>query len=176
MKASDFLLRRQPASIHPLATDCKHILHYTECWLNFAGQCYDTQYLQIIKCTATIPLHPFNGLFSGQPGQAGSRKAEPFWILLKQEMMGCSGISWTTCKSFALRSRQITTLHNNNSTHLMTICPGLPEWASIRKVKHLITQIFYRLDAFPDAQPTLSKHWRHWHYKKTKKRSMAQLL
>jgi len=26
--------------------------------------------------------------FTGQPGQAGTRKAEPFWILMKQEMMG----------------------------------------------------------------------------------------
>ena len=33
-------------------------------------------------------LHPFSGLFPGQPGQASTRKAEPFWILTKQEMMG----------------------------------------------------------------------------------------
>ena len=26
--------------------------------------------------------------FSGQPGKAGTRKVEPFWILMKQEMMG----------------------------------------------------------------------------------------
>jgi len=32
-------------------------------------------------------LHPFNGLFPGQPGQAGTRKAEPSWILMKQETM-----------------------------------------------------------------------------------------
>ena len=34
------------------------------------------------------------------------QKGKPFWILLKQEMMG--GISWTICKSFAPHSRQIT--------------------------------------------------------------------
>jgi len=52
---------------------------------------------------------------------------------MKQEMMGGSGISWTICKPFAHRYRQIT-------------------------MPAPITQIFYRLDALPDAQPTLSKH------------------
>ena len=37
------------------------------------------------------------------------QKGKPFWILLQQEMMGGIGISWTICKSFAPRSRQITT-------------------------------------------------------------------
>ena len=36
------------------------------------------------------------------------QKGKPFWILMKQEMMGGSGIIWTICKSFAPRSRQIT--------------------------------------------------------------------
>jgi len=26
--------------------------------------------------------------FPGQPGWAGTRKVKPFWILMKQEMMG----------------------------------------------------------------------------------------
>jgi len=34
--------------------------------------------------------------------------------------------------------------------------------AAIRwSCQHPITQIFYRPDALPDAQPTVSKHWRH---------------
>jgi len=36
-------------------------------------------------------------------------KGKPFWILLKQEMMGGSGIRWIICKSVAPHSRQITT-------------------------------------------------------------------
>ena len=50
--------------------------------------------------------------------------------------MSGSGISWAICKS-APRSRQITTpvLHHS---------------------------VFYRPDALPAAQPTASKHWRHW--------------
>jgi len=45
---------------------------------------------------------PFNGHFSG------TRKIKPIWILLKQETVNGSGISWAICKS-APRSRQITT-------------------------------------------------------------------
>ena len=40
---------------------------------------------------------------------AGTRKAKPIWILLKQETVSGSDISWAICKS-ARRSRQITTL------------------------------------------------------------------
>ena len=41
------------------------------------------------------------------PGWAGTRKVKPIWILLKQETVSGSGISWAICKS-APRSRQIT--------------------------------------------------------------------
>jgi len=47
-------------------------------------------------------------LFPGLPGSAGTRKVKPIWILLKQEAVSGSGISWAICKS-APRSRQITT-------------------------------------------------------------------
>ena len=46
-------------------------------------------------------------LCPGLPGWAGTRKVRPIWILLKQETVGGSGISWAICKS-APRSRQIT--------------------------------------------------------------------
>ena len=52
--------------------------------------------------------HPFNGPCPGLPGSAGTRKVQPIWILLKQETVSGSGISWAICKS-APRSRQITT-------------------------------------------------------------------
>jgi len=83
-------------------------------------------------CTHT---HTFNGPFSGLPGWAGTRKAKPIWILLKQETVSGSGISWAICKS-APRSRQITM--------------PVPHHSS-----------FYRPDALPAAQPTASKHWRN---------------
>jgi len=48
--------------------------------------------------------HTFNGPFPGLPGWAGTRKVKPIWILLNQETVGDSGISWAICKS-APRSR-----------------------------------------------------------------------
>ena len=47
-------------------------------------------------------------LFPGLPGWAGTRKVKPIWILLKQEIVSASGISWAICKA-APHSRQITT-------------------------------------------------------------------
>ena len=73
-------------------------------------------------------------LFPGLPGWAGTRKVKPIWILLKQETVSSSGISWAICKS-APCSRQITTPAPHHS-------------------------VFYRPDALPVAQPTASKHWR----------------
>jgi len=45
-------------------------------------------------------------LCPGLPGWAGTRKVAPIWILLKQETVSGSGISWSKSAS---RSRQITT-------------------------------------------------------------------
>jgi len=52
--------------------------------------------------------HPFNGPFSGLPGWADTRKVKPIWILLKQETVSGSGISWAICMS-APCSRMTTT-------------------------------------------------------------------
>ena len=71
-------------------------------------------------------------LFPGLPGWAGTRKVKPIWILLKQETVSGSGISWAICKSTPC-SRQITTPAPHHS-------------------------VFYRPDALPAAQPTASKH------------------
>ena len=74
--------------------------------------------------------------FLGLPRWAGTRKVKPIWILLKQETVSGSGISWATCKS-APCSRQIATPAPHHS-------------------------LFYRPDALPAAQPTASKHWRQY--------------
>jgi len=70
--------------------------------------------------------------FPGLPGSAGTRKAKPIWILLKQETVSGSGISWVICKS-APNSRKIT----------------MPE---------PYHSIFYRPDALSAAQSKVSKH------------------
>jgi len=48
-------------------------------------------------------------LFPGPSGLAGTRKVKPIWILLKQETVSGSGISWAMS---APSSRQITTQHH----------------------------------------------------------------
>ena len=73
-------------------------------------------------------------VFPGLPGWAGTRKVKPIWIVLKQETVSGSGISWAICKS-GPRSRQIT-------------MPSTPPVS------------FYRPDDLPAVQPTASKHWK----------------
>ena len=48
--------------------------------------------------------HPFNGPLSRTTRVSRYQKGEPIWILLKQETVSGSGISWAICKS-APRSR-----------------------------------------------------------------------
>jgi len=68
--------------------------------------------------------HPFNGSFSGTTRVSRYQKGKPIWILLKQEAVSCSGISWAICKS-ASRSRQITTPapHHSSFTGRMPFLP-----------------------------------------------------
>jgi len=77
--------------------------------------------------------HTFNGpFFRDYPGKPVPERQKPICILLKQETVSCSGISWAMCKS-APRSRQITMPAPHHS-------------------------VFYRPYALPAAQPTASKH------------------
>jgi len=82
-----------------------------------------------------IYTHPFNGPFSGTTQVSLYQKGKTSLDLLKQESVSGSGISWAICKS-APSSRQITMPAPHHS-------------------------VFYRPDALPAAQPTVSKHWRH---------------
>ena len=72
-------------------------------------------------CTHT----PFNGpFFPGLPGWSGIRKVKPIWILLKQNTVSGSGISWAMCKSTLARSRQITTpATHHSSAHKISDMP-----------------------------------------------------
>ena len=72
----------------------------------------------------------------GLPGGAGTRKVKPIWILLKQETVSGSGISWAICKS-APRSRQITTPAPQHSVFLQAGCPSCcPTNSTEGKTKH----------------------------------------
>ena len=81
-------------------------------------------------CTRSVPAlhlvfythththtHTLNGPFPGQPRWADTRKVKPICILLMQETVSGSGISWAICKS-APRSRQITTPAPHHSVFL----------------------------------------------------------
>jgi len=78
------------------------------------------------------PTHTFNGPLSVTTQVSRYQKGKPVWILLKQEMVSGSGISWATCKS-APRSRQITMPAPHHS-------------------------VFYRPDSLRATQPTASEH------------------
>ena len=64
------------------------------------------QYHYSLSLTHTY-THPFNGSLSRTTQVNQYQKVKPVWILLKQETVSGTGISWAICKS-APRSRQIT--------------------------------------------------------------------
>jgi len=91
----------------------------------------------MFSCSLQHNTHTrLTALFPGLPRWAGTRKIKPIWISLKQETVRGSDISWAICKS-APCSRQMTTPAPHHS-------------------------VFYRPDALLAAQPTASKHWRHF--------------
>jgi len=73
----------------------------------------------------TTTPHAFNGPFPGLARWAGTRKVKPIGILLKQETVSGSGISWAICKS-APRCRQITTPAPHHSEFFTGRTPFLP--------------------------------------------------
>ena len=137
-----------PSPVLPVVSQFKYLLQYqillqhtellwvyTPC-LTFVSpvpsQCVQLQ-IRPIK-----PEHTYIRLMAfcpGLPGWAGTRKVKPMWILLKQETVSDSDISWAICKSVP-HSRQITMPAPHHS-------------------------VFYRPDALPAIQPTASRHWRH---------------
>jgi len=83
-------------------------------------------------------------LFPGLPGWAGTRKVKPVWILLKQETMSGSGISWATCKS-ASRSRQITMPVPHHSSFLQAGCPSCHPTNSVKAVSYSTEQQYKKI-------------------------------
>ena len=62
----------------------------------------------LVLYTRTHTHTRLTALCPGLPRWVGTRMVKPIWILLKQETVSGSGISWAVCKS-ASHSRQITT-------------------------------------------------------------------
>ena len=84
---------------------CEEFVWFCACSFTTA-----TEQLMLNASNISTSVHTHTRLTAvcpGLPGLAGTRKVKPIWILLKQETVSGSGISWTICKS-APRSRQIT--------------------------------------------------------------------
>ena len=79
----------------------------------------------LLPATHTHTHTHLTAIFPGLPRWAGTRKVKPIWILLKQETVSGSGISWVVCMS-ALRSRQITMPGPHHSSFFTGRMPFLP--------------------------------------------------
>jgi len=98
------------------------------------------QFFSLFHCSKPIHPHwtdknPSTGLFSRKTWVSRQQKDKPFWILMKQEMIGWQ---W------------------HPLDHMQIIC------TSLQTDNHTSTSPLniYRPDALPAAQPTASKHWR----------------
>ena len=76
----------QPRSF---STDSHHI------WMSHERSCF----ICFVVWPTTHTHTRLTALFQGPPRWAGTRKVKPIWILLKQETVSGSGISWAMCKS-----------------------------------------------------------------------------
>ena len=99
-------------------------------------------------------------LCPGLPRWAGTRKIKPIWILLKQETVSGSGISWAICKS-APRSRQITmpAPHHSVFTGWMLFLPPNQQRQSIEG------KVYLKLNSWFHGHDILLKNGRlPWKY------------
>jgi len=79
------------------------------------------------------------------PGRAGTRKVKPIWILLKQETVSGSGISWAICKS-ETRSKQIATPAPHHSVFFTAECPSCHPTNSVKALEAItctVQEYFY---------------------------------
>ena len=83
--------------------------------------------------------HPFNGPLSRTTWVSRQQKGIPVWILLKEETVSGSNISWAICKS-APHSRQITT---SAPHHLL--CPSCHPTNSVKALKASVPVILYHV-------------------------------
>ena len=88
--------------------------------------------------THTSVLRP-SGLCLGLPRWAGTRKVKPIWILLKEETVSDSGISWAMCKSAPWPRVPESQTHNHASTPPLSFlkagCPCCRPTNSVKALK-----------------------------------------
>ena len=109
-------------------------------------QCCDEQlsWTSLLSCssyhthTHTHTHTHLMAFFPGQPRWASTRKVEPIWILLKQETVSGSGISWARCKSALAPDNS----HANHAitpppSFLQARCPSCRPTNSVKALKAL---------------------------------------
>ena len=109
-------------------------------WLSNSS-CEDFQTHTHTRLTALCP---------GLPRWAGTRKVKPVWILLKQETVSGSGISWAICKS-APRSRQTTTPAPHHSVFLQAGCLSCRPTNSVKALKTDILSVNFAILSAPTS-------------------------
>jgi len=113
------------------------IAHSVSLWFLWLIVLLYCTYVLVYSSTATTTLHLFNSLFSSTT-----------WA--SQYPKGKTSLDLNGAKDDVVLGWQWHQLD-----HIQTI------YTSLQTDNHLITTNFYRLNALPDAQPTVSKHWRH---------------
>jgi len=91
-------------------------------------------------CCYHITTTLFSGLFSRTTWVSRHQRGKPLWILMKQEMIGGNGISWTICKSFAPRSRQmiLPVPHHSVFNFVQAGCPSCRPTNSVTALKTML--------------------------------------
>jgi len=113
-----------------VAVDSSHVTirHHPLCGV-------DSVHIQIVLMGTHTHTHTrLTAPFPGLPRWAGTRKVKPIWILLKQETVSGSGISWAVCKS-APCSRQTTMPAPHHSVFLQAGCPSCRPTNSVKALK-----------------------------------------
>ena len=105
-------------------------------------------------CTYVHTHTRLTALCPGLPGRAGTRKVKPVWILLKQETVSGSGISWAVCKS-APRLRQITS--TPPLRFLQAGCPSCCPTKSVEAPKAIYVCMCRTFMFAQTLQPRLSR-------------------
>ena len=110
----------------------------------------------VVRCVLLVNNIRLTALCPGLPRRAGTRKVKPIWILLEQEPVSGSGISWAICKS-APCSRQITTPapHHSVFTGRMPFLPPNQQRQSTECV--LLVKFGKKISVFYPIPPFLQQ-------------------
>ena len=114
------------------------------------------RYIRYLSLTQRRPIvhwrthtRPLNGPLSRTTRVSRYQKGKPIWIILKQETVSGSGISWAICKS-AHRSRQTTTPAPHQTPQLLQAgCPSCRPTNSVKALKAAQSTGVFRCQRLP---------------------------